>query len=221
MYGYPTSYLPYCVFHYLASHQVSAEAARSAREQLGIQPSELMLSTFGFVDVSKGIYEIVDALRILHARGTRAHLYLVGQASLDKAMLLRTVDDLGLLEFIHMINEWIDADRYRQYLIATDVGIQLRTHGFGGLSGALMDCIAAGVPVVANADLADSMESPTFVRRVPDALNPTDIADAVTEQLLKVESYRARDHEGLRAEYVRSRSPERYAELFMRELQLT
>ena len=121
---------------------------------------------------------------------------------------------------MHLVSGWTEADRYRQYMIATDVGIQLRTHGFGGLSGALMDCIAAGVPVVANVDLADSMESPAFVRRVPDVLNPIDIADAVAEQLSKVASYRAREHEAQRAEYVRSRSPERYAELFMRELRL-
>jgi hypothetical protein len=42
-----------------------------------------------------------------------------------------------------------------------------------------MDCIAAGVPTVANDDLAIALDAPATVARVPDAFTPADVAAAL------------------------------------------
>ncbi len=51
----------------------------------------------------------------------------------------------------------------------------------GALSGALLVCIAAGLPTVANADLANAMEAPSYVSRVADAPSPVLIANALVD----------------------------------------
>ncbi len=58
------------------------------------------------------------------------------------------------------------------------MAIQLRTLGPGSVSGALADCIAAGLPAVASAALADALDAPSYIRAVPDAPSPVLVAEA-------------------------------------------
>ncbi len=46
---------------------------------------------------------------------------------------------------------------------------------------ALLDCIAAGLPTVANDDMAEAMDAPSYVLRVPDHPSPVLIAEALAE----------------------------------------
>jgi len=64
-------------------------------------------------------------------------------------------------------------------VVAADAGVQLRSHFFGGLSGALMDCVASGLPTVANEDLAGAIEAPTYIARVPDRPSSAAVAEAL------------------------------------------
>ena len=88
---------------------------------------------------------------------------------------------LGIAEHVRFIGKRVVEDIYRDYLLAADVAVQLRTHRLGGLSGALLDCIAVGLPTVANADLANAMEAPTYVSGVADSLSPVLIANALVD----------------------------------------
>ena len=53
----------------------------------------------------------------------------------------------------------------------------------GAISGALSDCIASGLPSVANQDMADAVNAPGFVRRVPDQLAPVLAAEAIADMI--------------------------------------
>jgi hypothetical protein len=64
-------------------------------------------------------------------------------------------------------------------LVGADLAIQLRTYGLGGLSGALLDCAAAGLPTVANASLGAAVVVPEYVRCIPDGLSPVLLAEAL------------------------------------------
>ena len=68
------------------------------------------------------------------------------------------------------------------------------------LSGGLLDCIAAGLPTVANAHLREAMESPDFVRSVPDGLSPILIAEALMT-IISDPGARARTEDASRAYY--------------------
>lgn len=80
--------------------------------------------------------------------------------------------EYGVEDFVHARPFFVEAARYRDYLLASDAAIQLRTYGYGQLSAALTDCIGAAMPVVAMSNLAESVEAPCYVQRVPDHLSP-------------------------------------------------
>jgi len=85
----------------------------------------------------------------------------------------------------------------------------LRGHFFGGLSGALLDCIAAGIPTVANRDLAQAVEAPDYVAEVSDKPTGGEVAQA----LKKLSTIR-RDipgHPATRDHYITDHSFDRYA----------
>jgi hypothetical protein len=59
------------------------------------------------------------------------------------------------------------------------VAVQLRTYGLGGLSGALLDCAAGGLPSATNESLlAAAIGVPDYVRSIADAVSPLLLAEA-------------------------------------------
>jgi glycosyltransferase involved in cell wall biosynthesis len=118
---------------------------------------------------------------------------------------------IGLGGHVIFTADYVNDTTYRDFLLAADVAIQLRPHGFGGVSGALLDCIAAGLPTVANDDLASAMEAPAYVRRIPDQISPVLIAEAVADVIDGGGCQRSR-WEGQRRLYTAEHSFRRYAE---------
>ena len=80
---------------------------------------------------------------------------------------------------MHTFEGYVDEATYSDFLVGSDIALQLRTHGLGSVSGALMDCITSGLPAVANMDLAEALEAPDFVTRTADALSPILIAESL------------------------------------------
>ena len=80
---------------------------------------------------------------------------------------------------LHFADHWLSESEYRDHLVAANVGVQLRSHFLGGLSGALLDCVASGLPTVANEGLAASVETPSYVVRIPDRPDPVALADGI------------------------------------------
>jgi hypothetical protein len=105
---------------------------------------------------------------------------------------------------------------------SSNLGIQLRTHGLGSVSGALSHCLAAGLPTVANAGLAEAIGvPPEYTRTTPDALSPLLLAEALAD-LLAAESGQAaaERREAARKDYSKERSFAVYAEGLCRALEL-
>jgi hypothetical protein len=80
-----------------------------------------------------------------------------------------------------MSARFVSTERYRDFLIASDAGIQLRTYSFGQTSGALADCISAGLPTVASESLAGSCDAPAYVETVPYGASEAWIAERLAE----------------------------------------
>jgi hypothetical protein len=98
---------------------------------------------------------------------------------------------------------------YRDWQLAADLGLQLRTVSFGAIPGALSDCIGTGLPTVANAALADVLDAAAYIQRVPDALDPEAIAASLALMLDK-ELHRERP-EAARAAYAGARNFDVYS----------
>jgi glycosyltransferase involved in cell wall biosynthesis len=198
----PAVYLPFAIYRPWAFGGLSATRKLAARERLGIGRKEKIVVTFGFVNAAKGVAETVAAMELLRGQ---ARLVWVGEAHMA----------LPDAETVTFLNEFTPEEKYRDYLLAADCGLQLRIGGPGNLAGALQECIAAGLPTVASEDLAESLEAPSYVRRVSDRLNAREIADALSVLLTwKI------DTEYERAAYAAAHSTDVYAAGLLKALSI-
>jgi glycosyltransferase involved in cell wall biosynthesis len=166
---------------------LNAAARATARERLGISDHEIAIATFGYVHASKAPVECVRALEILRGWGWPASLHFVGGINPlpNDGFDLRTlIASLGLSNHVRFAQDYVPEQTYKDYLVGADLGVQLRTYGLGGLSGALLDCAAAGLRTVTNAALGEAVGVPSgYVRSIPDALSPLLLAEALADLL--------------------------------------
>ncbi len=204
-YGKPAVHLPFSPYRTMADGERTPAARQAARARLGIDPGTVLVASFGYVHLSKAPVECIWALDLLRAWGTPAALHFVGAPLTPLEPLAALVDGLDLGAQVVLPSEFVDEQSYRDHLIAADLGIQLRTSGAGSVSGALADCVAAGLPTVASATLAAALDAPDFVRPVPDSPSPVLIAEAAAALLDQP------DTTASRLAYAGSRGFDRYA----------
>jgi glycosyltransferase involved in cell wall biosynthesis len=184
-YGADAVHLPFAIHRPWPSEALTPEARAEARERLNIPTSEIAIATFGMVHPTKGPQECIWAIEMLRSWGIPANLYFVGPHSDHTTGLKSLCREIGVEPYVRFLGDadgaFVGEQLYRHYLQGVDFGIQLRTIGFGTVSAALVDCIAAGLGTVTNEDLADAVEAPDYVARVPDHLSPVLIAEALAD----------------------------------------
>lgn len=210
LYHVRADYLPFCVYRRFTSADISADARRAARRSLGVADDEAMIVTLGIVDAVKSPAVCVDAIAALVRRGIPARLHFVGECSdQTRQGLEQRAREAGIDGRLAFTAGWLDEAGYRRFVVAADAGVQLRSHFFGGLSGALMDCVAAGLPTVANDDLAAAVEAPSYVERVPDRPSSAAVAEGLAACLARG-SDRSR-HEAAREAFTAAHGFDAYA----------
>jgi glycosyltransferase involved in cell wall biosynthesis len=206
LYGVEAVHLPFALLREFTPRETAAASRQRARAALGIPAGRTVIVTLGIYGATKAPEVCAEAIARLRATGRDAHLVFVGDAGRTAEPVLRRAAEAGVAEAIHFTAEWIDDETWRTWLLAADGAIQLRTHRFGGISGALMDCIAAGVPTVANEDLAAALDAPATVARVPDTFTADMVAGALGSLLARGDG---RD-EATRVRYCNEHSMENY-----------
>ncbi len=183
---YPASnpvYLPHAIQHTVLPEQITPLGRMATRALLSIPPEQLVIASCGAVQSVKRTSDILFALAHLHEWGIKAHLYFVGTIHDSEDRRLGEQADLfGIRDFIHFTGA-LSEEKYMHYLVASDVAVQLRLTLFGQLSGALIDCVAAGLPTLAPISLAAALEAPSFVARVPDEFTSVDVANGLCHLL--------------------------------------
>jgi glycosyltransferase involved in cell wall biosynthesis len=178
------------------------EAMRGgARAALGFAPGQKYVVSFGIVTASKAIDTVLASFALLR-EAYDAHLIFASPAEHDARSAVAAKGLDAHVTFTGFLVE----PAYRAHLLAADVGLQLRQGGPGNISGALQDCIAAGLPSVANADLADNLSAPGYITRIADTLDPQEVATALLTRLSTRLST-----EVARQAYAETNSMERYA----------
>ena len=173
IYKADTVHLPFAIYRTLSPEFDGPAGRRRARDFLGYDDKVKLLITLGDLVEDKAIPECIWTAAMLVEWGVPVRLVLVGRVHPTvEAYLWSLIDTLGLRNNIHITGSMVDERTYQAYLAAADAALQFRTYGFGGLSGAMLDEISVGLPVIANAHLADAMEAPGYVARVPDGLSP-------------------------------------------------
>jgi len=219
-YGARVRHLPFAALRLPDATALTSEARMAARNRLHLPSDSFTIATFGFVTPDKAPHDLIWALSMLHSWRIPANLTFVGEAP---ELLQRGLEDLasslglmGHVRFLGAVNEtaWCD------WLQAADAAVQLRAHTIGSVSAALMDCLTAGVPTVANLDLADAIDAPEVIcRRVPDHLSAVLIAEQLAE-IMAAGPTMSRN-ETIRRAYVADHTPERYAAALLAGLELS
>ncbi|MDR3521116.1 MAG: hypothetical protein P4L54_05815 [Acidocella sp.] len=204
--GLGAQYLPFAIYRPWNDTTVSTPLRQAARQRLGWPEDVKLIISLGFINPTKGIGAALQALALLLKQNIAARLLWVGEAHCDLAPWRDLANSLNLQNAVVWLDEFIPEATYRDYILAADAGLQLRNAGRGNISGALQDCIASGLPSVANEDLADNLAAPDYILRVPDTLPPM----AIAASLLAVLTNRPAT-EAARAAYMAQHNMRTYA----------
>jgi glycosyltransferase involved in cell wall biosynthesis len=186
---------------------------RDARDRLGFKAGHVHIASFGYVDVrTKMVDVVVEAVAWLATWGHPVSLHLAGSASPDMAeMLTRRAVSADLAGF--EITGFLGEEQFRDYLLAVDLGVQLRVSPMLGVSGPLSDLAAFGTPSLASRGLAIDVGAPDYVDRLPDEVSPVLLAEAIEHRLAHPADRAV--IEAQRLEYLDRKSPRRYAEALL------
>lgn len=154
----------------------------AARQMLGLREDDLLVCSFGLLGPHKLNHRLLDAwLASPLAKDPKAHLVFVGEHHGGDygQQIQRTIAASDAPERIH-ITGWADAETYRRYLAAADIGVQLRTLSRGETSAAVLDCMNYGLATIVNAhgSLADLDSAGVWM--LPDAFANDDLIQALT-----------------------------------------
>lgn len=165
-----------------ASAQDQASPAQpQARQALGIPDDAFVICTFGLITPNKCVQELFDAFHHSELAGmSHVRLIAVGGYGHEsyKSQLEHWLKQYTQKATISVIG-YADPQSYRHYLQAADIGVQLRTHSRGETSAAVFDCLAAGLPLVANAHGSVRELSPDVACLLPDAFTVEELSEAL------------------------------------------
>ena len=213
-YGADALYLPQLAQFDFDNAELSPEKRGEVRKRLGLEDRHLNIGSFGQPTTHKGIIETVFAIKELVDWGVPVKLWLIGGAAPHLLERLDAmIERLQLRDAVVITGHASEAE-YCEFLRAVDVGLQLRKMPFGQVSGALTDCIVAGLSCVANESLAKAIASPDFVQTVPDVLSPVLIGEKLLE-MWEGGITRTR-YLNARAKWIAANSAETYAHDFLK-----
>lgn len=125
-----------------------------ARAQLGFKSEDFVVCSFGFIDATKLNHRLLESwLSSSLARNERCHMVFVGENHAGEygASLLQVIKQSGCGRRIR-ITGFASPELFRQYLMAADMAVQLRTQSRGETSGTVLDCMNHALPIIVNAN---------------------------------------------------------------------
>lgn len=205
--------LPFVHYRPNSDHEVDELRRSEARARLQLTDDAIQLATFGFVDVrTKQVDMLLEAAGWLTSWGDSIALTIVGSAPEHVVTELTSrARVLGLTDF--QITGFQSEDRYRDWLLAVDLGVQLRVSPYLGVSGPLADMAAVGTPALASSGLCRDVDTPSFIDRLPDVVSPVTLAEAIETRLAAPMPWVERN--AALEEYLASHSPANYAAQLM------
>ncbi len=180
LYGREASVLPFGANRSFTDEELTVASRAAARARLGLPEQTIIVASFGLVTLEKAPLELIWALEQLRSWGYDARLAFVGSVDVRAGESIeQCARETGVENYLLTpANTW-DESVYRDWLLACDVATQLRTYKLGALSGALLDCITAAIPTVANDYLCRTVGAPEYVARVPNGLSAFRIAEEI------------------------------------------
>jgi len=151
----------------------------AARKKLGLSEDDLVICSFGHIVPSKLGLSILEALQNPPlAEDPKCILVFVGDAQEKYEHELRhTASELEAARF--KITGWVSADTYREYLLAADIAVQLRSNSRGETSASVLDCLNFGLPTIVNAHGSMREIDPECICQISDPVDQTELVEAL------------------------------------------
>lgn len=152
------------------------------RENLHLPAGSPILLFFGFVRPYKGLNVLIEALKILHTKGTPAHLLVVGEFWNDKQRYIDQIAESGLTDFVHIEDQYVPDDEVSIYFEAADLYVAPYINGTQ--SASLKSALGNGLPSVVTEAAADSLvRSLSEPCRIVPANDAQSLAEGIAAQL--------------------------------------
>ncbi len=151
---------------------------QAARARLGIPDDVFLVCSFGMVAPTKLPERLLTAWEQTGFDGPKARLVFVGDTvGLVERVFRKRVSRMGRA-YGEVVQGRVSEQVYGTWLAAADVAVQLRAGSRGESSGALADCLAAGVPTIVNwhGAITDLPEDVVYV--IPDRFSDAELVAA-------------------------------------------
>lgn len=167
--------------------------------------------TFGEISIALKRHDlVVEMLAWLRQWGEDVELVVVGAGTeLEVTTLEEMANDAGVGDRFTITGR-VDEAGYRHWLAEADAAVQVRNTALLSLSGAILDAIAFGVPLVVTQSAAEELPDAPNVVAVPNHFSSMQLASAVSSAL---QLSRTGDAEQRRTDFLANRSPDVYASL--------
>lgn len=159
----------------------STDGRVAARRRLGLADHEFVVCSFGFIDVSKQSKRLLAAWQACGlGADASCRLVFVGENSPGRygqalAAAIAAVPGPASVK----VTGFADTAVYCDWLAAADLAVQLRASTRGEASGAVLDCLAHGLPVLVNAHGALADLPLSCVHQLNDAFTDAELAAAL------------------------------------------
>ncbi|MFQ5442499.1 MAG: glycosyltransferase family 4 protein [Thermodesulfobacteriota bacterium] len=117
------------------------------KKKLGIPYDSFVVGSFGFVTPIKRLDRVVHAFREFIKEVPCALLLIVGDVSEHNQGFIELIDQLGLKKYVR-ITGFVPEEEFNDYILATDVAVNLRYPTAGETSASLLRVMGMGVPVM-------------------------------------------------------------------------
>lgn len=192
----------------------------AARQKFGLAEGDFVVCSFGHLGPTKLNQRLLSAwLASPMSQDARCHLVFVGQNNcgdygVDLVRAIGESTKAGRIE----ITGWTDAQDYKAWLAAADVGVQLRTLSRGETSAAVLDCMNYGLATVVNANGSMADLPPHAVLMLPDEFSDNQLVEALSELWQNVERRKTLSQKS-REVILTSHQPRRCAEQYAQAIE--
>lgn len=154
---------------------------RNAREILGLGDHDFVICSFGMLGPTKLNHCLLEAwLGSPLRHDPHCCLIFVGENYHGEyGVQLQNVIRRSKCARRIIITGWTEMDKFRHYLSAADVGVQLRTLSRGETSAAVLDCMNNGLATIVNANGSMADLPDEGVWKLPDKFTEFQLADAL------------------------------------------
>ena len=192
------------------------------REQLNIPMESFLICSFGHMGATKLNDLTIKAFQVAQqAFKGDCQLVFVGDCLDEKYrnQISSILQEYGLSGKVH-VTGFVEQEDYRRYLLAAHAAIQLRQRSRGETSGAVLDCMAHGLPVILNAHGTLNEYSDEDVVKIEDPVNLQELSRAMV-RLEADEVYRQEKGANARKSIKTSHNPDSVAEAYAEVIERT